>query len=43
MRIYISLSSVLLLLLENFFERGQVGIDVYIPHRNYQVKAHLPP
>ena len=26
-----------------FFERAQVGIDVYIPHRKYQVKPHSSP
>ena len=26
-----------------FFERVQVGIDVYIPHRKYQVKPHSSP
>ena len=35
----ISLNSVLLLLLV----RAQVGIDVYIPHRKYQVKPHSSP
>ena len=26
-----------------FCERVQVGIDVYIPHRKYQVKPHSSP
>ena len=26
-----------------FSEWGQVGIDVYVPHRKYQVKRHLSP
>ena len=26
-----------------FFEWVQVGIDVYIPHRKYQVKPHSAP
>ena len=26
-----------------FCECTQVGIDVYIPHRKYQVKPHLSP
>ena len=26
-----------------FCERAQVGIDVYIPHRKYQVKPHSSP
>ena len=26
-----------------FCEQVQVGIDVYIPHRKYQVKSHLSP
>ena len=30
----------LLLLLSEFCEWVQVGIDVYIPHRKYQVKPH---
>ena len=38
----ISLKLVLLLLLVNF-EWVQIGIDVYIPHSNYQVKPHLSP
>ena len=38
----ISLNLVLLLLLLNF-EWVQVGIDVYIPHRKYQVKPHSSP
>ena len=33
----------LLLLLVEFCEWVQVGIDVYIPHRKYQVKSHLSP
>ena len=37
----ISLNSVLLLLLVNFVELVQVGIDVYISHWKYQVKPHL--
>ena len=37
-----SLNSVLLLLLVNC-EWFQVGIDVYIPHRKYQVKPHSSP
>ena len=39
----ISLKSVLLLLLVNFVRGVQVGIDVYIPHRKYQVKPPSPP
>ena len=38
----VSLRLVLLLLLVNF-EWVQVGIDVYIPHRKYQVKPHSSP
>ena len=38
----ISLNSVLLLLLVKF-EWVQLGIDVYIPHRKYQVKPHSSP
>ena len=38
----ISLNLVLLLLLL-IFEWVQVGIDVYIPHRKYQVKSHSSP
>ena len=26
-----------------YFASGQVGIDVYIPHRKYQVKPHSSP
>ena len=37
----ISLNSVLLLLLVNFVESVQVGIDVYISHWKYQVKPLL--
>ena len=40
---WISLNLVLLLPLVNFCEWVQVGIDVYIPHRKYQVKPHLSP
>ena len=40
-RIY--LNSVFLLLRVNFSEGVQVGIDVYIPHRKYQVKPHSSP
>ena len=39
----ISLNSVLLLLRKKFCEWIQVGIDVYIPHRKYQVKSHSSP
>ena len=39
----ISLNSVLLLLLVNFCEVVQVGIDVYIHHRKHQVKPHSSP
>ena len=39
----ISLKLVLLQLLLNFVIRGKVAIDVYIPHRKYQVKPHLSP
>ena len=40
----ISLNLVLLLLLvSEFCEWFQVGIDVYIPHRRYPVKPHLSP
>ena len=40
----ISLSLVLLLLLvSEFCESVQVRIDVYIPHRKYQVKPHSSP
>ena len=38
-----SLNSVLLLLLVKFYEWVQVGIDVYIPHRKYQVTPHSSP
>ena len=36
----ISLKLVLLLLLVNFVRGFRVGIDVYFPHRKYQVKPH---
>ena len=36
----ISLSSVLFLLFVSFCDWFQVGINVYIPHRKYQVKPH---
>ena len=39
----ISLNSVLLLMLVNFVEWFQVGIDVYIHHHKYQVKPHSSP
>ena len=39
----VSLSLVLLLLLVNFIDWVKIGIDVYIPHKKYQVKPHSSP
>ena len=39
----ISLNSLLLLAASGFCESVQVRIDVYIPHRKYQVKSHSSP
>ena len=39
----ISLNSLPLLAASGFYESVQVRIDVYIPHRKYQVKSHSSP